>query len=470
MRTNTLTLAAAAALISSAPAFANREGAFLYASFDPNVIYNDAISRTVLQVATTKTGVTGVQMQGAQGAWIDMYDDGTHGDKKSGDGIYTLDKITTDTLGKTQIMLWFGGTHVVTGVYLRINKSDGSTQLVSGWAPSLGIVDKSQVFESVQLASGIYSTGYAVGIVDPSGKILGGKIPLATIKCGKTAFGAFQRLYSVFDDRFDFVVVMPAGTIYDPTRDYAENVPYAVPAKNDVQNIGMTIFDDTPKFFSAGRLRAMVFHSFGYGAILDHEVGHAWSAWDFCRDLGLTDGVHWEEETDVAGQMSKYVFAGSRTGHLQDNGDGTWRVVPTDPEIERYSWLDLYMMGLAPPGKVKPIHRLIQPDYSDADRVTADEVETYSIQGLMDEAGGARVPAAKDSPKSFKIAFILVKNKSFTPAEMAWISLIAKYFCSKEKGEHYLTTFYTATYKRGTLDPQVPLPDRRRLTVDTHGK
>ncbi|MEW6364526.1 MAG: hypothetical protein AB1714_07790 [Acidobacteriota bacterium] len=163
---------------------------------------------------------------------------------------------------------------------------------------------------------------------------------------------------------------------------------------------------------------------------------------------------------DVAGQMSSFVFAGSRSGHLHGNGDGTWRVVPVNPITERYSWLDLYLMGLAPPGKVKPVHRLIQPDYSDPDRVTAGQVETWSIQELLDEAGGPRIPAAKDSAKNFKIAFMMVKNKSFTQAELAWMSLVAKYFTSREKGEHYLTPFYTATYKRGTLDPQLPLPDR----------
>ncbi len=55
------------------------------------------------------------------------------------------------------------------------------------------------------------------------------------------------------------------------------------------------------------------------------------------------------------------------------------------------------------------------------------------------------------------MAFVVVKNKAFTAAEYAFYSLISKYFASTEQGEYSLTTFYTATGGRATLNPRLPV-------------
>ncbi|MEW6366519.1 MAG: choice-of-anchor X domain-containing protein [Acidobacteriota bacterium] len=453
-------LALGLALVCGTPAalHAARVGSFLYFWFDPQVIYNDGRSATKLQIVTDKKDVREVYIMGPSSTgWIELYDDGTHGDRTAGDGTFTVNNLTSDTLGLTSYALDFGGTHMEYGFDTRIVKGSGKVE--TSYEVGIGIVDKGQVFTATKLAADIWASEYAMFLVDPKGKALDSKIPLGSVKCGKTAYYAFQKLYSVSPDSFDFVFVMPAAQIFDPSRDYAENVPYEVPVKNAVQHIGQTIFDNTANFGSEGRLRGMVYHSFGYGAILDHEIGHGWSAWGFGQSLGITDGVHWEENTDIAGQMSLYVFApGGVTGHLYSNGDGTWRIAREPGDDDRYSMLDLYLMGLVPQGKVPPVHKLINPDYSDPDRVTADSVETYTIKQLMQAAGGPRVPSSKDSPKKFNVALIAVKNKAFKPAEIAWFSLVAKYFSSEAKGDLSLTTFYTATGKRGTLDARLPLP------------
>lgn len=439
------------------PAHPARVGSFLYFWFDPQVIYNDGKSTTKLQITTDNKGVTQVFIKGGgTGGWLSLYDDGTHGDKTAGDGTYTLDKITSTTLGLTSYPLNFGGTHTEYGFDTKIVKTTGKEEI--SYEVGIGVVDKSQVFSTVSLGSGLSAGEYALFMVDPNGKALDSKIPLGYVKCGKTAFLAFQKLYSVFPDSFDFVIVMPAAQIFDPSRDYAENVPYEVQAKNEIQHNGQALFDDTAKFFSDGRLQGMIYHSFGYGAILDHEIGHGWGAWSFGLDQQITDGVHWASNTDIAGQMSNFVFApGGVTGHLFDNGDGTWRVEREPSDNNRYSMLDLYLMGLVPPGKVPPVHKLVNPDYSNPDRVTAQSVETYTIQQLMQAAGGPRVPSSKSSPKQFKIALIAIKNKAFKPAEVAWFSLVATYFSSQARGDLSLTTFYTATGKRATLDARLPI-------------
>lgn len=446
--------------ISDSPIYAMREGSYLYSWCDPQVVYNDGITTTTIRVATDNKGIASVFAGLGPQTWFPLYDDGTHGDEVPNDGIFTLNNVTTDTLGVTGKRLMYGGTHGGVGLWTKIVKTSGEVQIISGWQAELGMVDRSQVFPSIPLGGNLSATQYVFCIVDPKGNVLGAKIPLGSVKCGDKYFLAFKRLYSVFPDIFDFVIVLPAGTILDPERNYGENVPYEVNVKNTIRNIGVPIFDNSAKFYSKGRLRSMIYHSAGDGQILDHEIGHGWKM-AFGESLGLSDEAHWDANTDIAGQMSNFVFTPSgRVGHLLSNGDGTWRVAREPGNETPYSKLDLYLMGLIAPNKVPAIHKLVNPDFSNPDRVTAESVETYSLKRIMKAEGGARDPSWRDAPRKFRVAFVIVKNKAFTPAEYAYYSLVAKLFTSTtQMGDPVssFTTFYTATGGLATLEAQLPV-------------
>jgi len=100
----------------------------------------------------------------------------------------------------------------------------------------------------------------------------------------------------------------------------------------------------------------------------------------FCGDPTSTTRleVHIEGRTDVAGAMSAYYFYGgrSRAGHFASNGDGTWRLIPNTTD-ERFSMLDLYLMGLADPWEVPEVNILKNPDVNDPNRVVPEGVTTY---------------------------------------------------------------------------------------------
>jgi hypothetical protein len=449
---------AAAAAAGTVPAHAARVGSFLYFHFDPQVIANDAKSATRLEVFTDRTNIRRVEFEvmAPKRQWLRLYDDGTHGDRRAGDGVFTRANLTSDSLGLTRYPLRFGGTHLAYGFTTRITKAGGVTETSN--EVTIGIVDRRQRFPVRSLAEGIAASSHAVFLVDPSGELLDAAIPLGRVRCGTTAFGVFEKLYSVFPDAFDFVAIMPAAQIFDPSRGYAENVPYEVNVRNADQNIGLGTVDRGAEFHSPARLKSMIYHSFGYGAILDHEVGHRWVL-GFGRSLGLSDGVHWDANTDIGGQMASFVFLpGGRTGRLTDNADGTWRVERDPANREPYSKLDLYLMGLLPPAAVPPLHKLTNPDFADPDRVTAQSVETFTIDELMAAEGGPRSPAAGSAPKTFRLALVAVKNKAFTPAEEAWFSLVARYFASTAQGDLSLTTFFTATGGRARLNAKLPAP------------
>lgn len=460
----TLLLLSLAVLSRASPAAAAPVGSYLYHIVTPPVIFNDGVSSTTLEVVTTGQGIKSVLLgKGASDktSFISMFNDGTHGDRAANDPVWTLNAITSNFFDPHPRLSW-GGTHATWGFALKIVKSDGTEEI--NYEPTLALVAKEQRFPAVKAGSNLYATEYAFFIVDPSGETLDASIPLGDVKCGKVAFAAYQKLYAVFPDQFDFLTVMPSGAIFDPARNYAENVPYFVAAKNEVRNIGIPLFNDTAKFGSKGRLIGTIYHSFGDGQILDHETGHAWTA-NFGRALGVTDEpalpgttarYHWNSNTDIAGQMSAFVFApGVPTGHLFSNGDGTFRLEREKGNANPYSKLDLYLMGLIPPSEVPPIHKLVKPNFSDPKRVTAERIETYPIQQLMQAEGGERILSWKDSPKSFNFGLIAVKNTEFTDAEFAFFSLVARYFASTQPGDWELTTFYAATGGRATLNARL---------------
>jgi hypothetical protein len=267
--------------------------------------------------------------------------------------------------------------------------------------------------------------------------------------CGTSNFMAYRKLFSVLPDAFDFALVMAGMQIFRP-KDLAENVPYDVLVSNSVQNIGMDSLDKTAQFGSAGRLKSVIYHSFGDLAIFDHEVAHTWGA-AIGQSRGLLDETynvnqgHWGKLTDIQGQLGAYYFdPGGAIGHFAYNGDGTWRLI-ANTEVEPYSPLELYVIGLLPPEQVPPIHILGSPDASDPNRITAASYRTVSIEDLLRTEGGARIPSAAESQKDFNLAFIIAQDVPYNDAAYAFFSLLSQELMSKDPPRKYssLAPFYS---------------------------
>jgi len=427
------------------------DDALLYYYIDPMVVRKDDASTTLtVEVTTSGEDITRVYLDDPDETHL--VDDGTNGDRVAGDGIYTATNVPTNTDDMTLVF----GSYYSRGPDVFVEKTGGSTE--SDYL-RFGVVASGVNYPAVQLGEGLSATQYAFFIEDPEGVVLETpNWPLGNVRCGKENFEAAKKLYSVLPDNFDFIIVMPAHTIFKPDI-YGENTPYFVRAKNDIQNIGIDLFDDTADFGSDGRLKGMIYHSWGYGSILDHEIGHSWCA-DIGESLTLcrcenSYGNHWNPLSDIGGQMNAFLFHPDVTGHLKNNGDGTWRIERDPSNNSLYSELDLYVMGLIPSSEVQPVNILVNPDLTDHLNVVPESVITYTIQDIMDAEGGERIPSYADSQKEFNVAFVVVKNKAFTSEEYAYYSLLSQYFASTEQGELSLTTFYHATGGRGTLNPDL---------------
>jgi hypothetical protein len=427
---------------------------YLYARWTPAVIYADGVTSARLEVWTTG-GVKSIHIGSAGQNFGELNDSGVDGDRKAGDDIWTYGAYT-----RIYSNFMFQD-HSLRGTDVTLERNDGGTEEHS--MPSLGLVR--ELNEKVtKIKKNVYATKWAVFLIDKRGKLLGGNLPVCDVRCGKGNEAVFQEFFKSYPDKFDFLTVFPACTIFRPA-DLAENVPYCVPVQNKVRNIGVEIFNDTKDFGSSGKLQAIIYHSFGYGAILDHEIAHNWGvrigeAQGFsgatCK-YGQAYGWHYGPYSDVCDQMAAFPQL-----KVEDNGDGTYKVTKHDTGASKpisdqhYAPLTLYQMGLVPPSDVPPIMFLTDPDYPNYNKIPASKFDKYTIQSILAANGGERQPAYPKTQKRFRMGFIIVTDRKPTQAEYDFFSAIARYFASKEEGDNYLVPFYTAAEGKGKLVTKLP--------------
>ncbi len=267
----------------------------------------------------------------------ELFDDGTNGDETGGDNVFSLTTSAQNIPCDLGRLSEYGGFSKWNG-FIRVQLLDGAIK--SNYYPfAVGVAhpDYRDAFEVEDLGAGLSATRYAFFIEDTGYEIVN-DYPVAELRCGQSNFVAFQRFYSVMPDDFDFALVTPGMQLFR-TGDLAENTPYEVNVSNNVQHIGMNIFDNTALFGSGGRLRSVIYHSFGDLAIMDHELGHAWAA-TIGSSLDLLDSEytdsnltgHWDEMADVEGQMGSYYFtATGEVGHFSyqaSDGLDFWKLTP----------------------------------------------------------------------------------------------------------------------------------------------
>ncbi len=432
----------------------------------PSVVWcDDPASTTTLEVHivgradVARVWLTDLGTSDEEGR-AELFDDGTHGDAQAGDNVFTLGGVVLPCspgfiLTRGGIGNWWG--------MLRV-QLDSGVQTGHNYGMVVGLVHQNykNAFSIHDFGNGLSASAYAFFIQDSNYEVMDG-YPVTTLYCGTSNFAAYQKLYSVLPDEFDFALVMAGMQIFRPT-DLAENVPYDVLISNSVQHIGMDLMDNTARFGSAGRLKSTIYHSFGSMAIFDHEVAHTWGA-AIGQSLGLLNEEydvnqgHWNELADMQGQLGAYYFdPGGAIGHFAYNGDETWHLV-ANTEIEPYSPLELYIMGLIPPEEVPPVHILQSPNASNLNRITAASYRTVTIDQIMQAEGGARSPSAGESQKDFSVAFIVTQDVPYNSAAYAYFSLLAYSLETRDppRENSSLAPFYWATGGRATLTARLPV-------------
>jgi len=268
-----------------------------------------------------------------------------------------------------------------------------------------------------------------------------------------------QQFYGTHGDNYDFLYLF---TNFDFALREKEALGEHWGVKNVVQGIGIPLNDATSLFGSKGRLQGLIdlgniervvsdptSSLFGRTlAVIAHETAHQWGSYlSYIDETGARsraligqDNAHWSFLLD----SNASVMYGAA---WQDNKNGTFTAIDI---MERYSPLDLYLMGFLSPSEVPPFI-LIQNPAIDPTQLPQKDITiagipiTITIDQVI-ASEGPRVPGASSSQKEFRGAFVLLTANGVepTPQQIQAVDTIrqqwAKEFFLMTKGKAIIET------------------------------
>ncbi len=438
--------------------------ALQYIRSSDNVLFSNEFNTKpiTLEVRATGTGFTiyaeylAVKEQ--------LYDDGSHGDRLAGDGIYT----TVLTLSSPLPSPLRYHDHTVDWMRLDIYAYDANgSRLLSVVDMStdinIGIVDVAQTAASTLVSNDIYAAPNMLNVVIP------------TLCDGNNhELEVLQKIYQLYPDMFDSIALLFVGN----TRAYngfTGNWPHTERVKVIETGLGIAPEDLTSYYGSAGQLQSVIsLDNDIAGFSFLHEFAHRWGFYLNDSRLKLSDGsnVHITAPTTLLGQLSTgYYLAEQSNGDflVTDGPDGSF-----SPGNKYADW-ELYLMGYLDPPVVGAERFVLDPTVVQSygtiiPRASTDLIPLGGIPGSRSVVGiyGTRVPDAAGSQHAFKVLFVAVSDRPLTLAETSLVNRDATYFASHIEGRDPLTTwrtdlvsmptFWSATKYLGTMDTTVPSP------------
>ena len=276
---------------------------------------------------------------------------------------------------------------------------------------------------------------------------------------------------SALGDKFDFIVSYSDFRVDNPEG----GTPSTGPRGGNVTGIG-TNTNGLENYCSKGQLQWMYAQPVSTSAVqtqerspdgrmtdynyamsqVGHELGHRWAADARAIVNGdtITLGpVHWAAGVNLpaAFTYSNPQEADAMGGSTwKDNGDGTWTQLDRDyySPAKGYSWLGLYLMGLAKPDEVKPffiLRNLQRTGQSDAQGhpIYKGDKTTITIQDVI-AAVGPRVPDFDYSQKRFNTAMVVMTEHGKKPS--------AELLTAATKiGEHWIAYWSKTTGGRASM-------------------
>ena len=255
---------------------------------------------------------------------------------------------------------------------------------------------------------------------------------------------ASRRFYETHPDTFDQLVFWTDTTVISDAFAFESTI------NNAITGTGLDVIDFSSEFGSGGALQSVVnmdriskyrdnpasrlFGEISTLGVLAHETGHRWLArLRFLNaDRALSDQLlgrqlaHWSFFVDTDGSVME-------GNEIEDLGGGAFR---TASATEKYSRLDLYAMGLATEAEVPRWFYVDAPLSNNSREAPPSAGITINgtrrdvlIQDVID-AIGPRVPAAGDSPRLHRQAFVFVRRASAAqePQDLARLVRIREQF------------------------------------------
>lgn len=234
-----------------------------------------------------------------------------------------------------------------------------------------------------------------------------------------------QSIPQEYRGRYDFIAVFTSFPF-----DLGTNVQGMYwEVKNDTQGIGIPLFDMANEFGSpnlqgfidAGPVSTYLTPEGAFDrekalALLNHELGHRWLARCRFLDGGSpstallgVDGSHWSYLLD---SDASFMYGAD----WQPNGDGTFTATQI---TQRFSDLDLYLMGFLAPADVQPFTLLVNPSisseqYPQAGATVAATPRTLTVDHVI-AAEGPRQPSWEQERRELRIGLVFLVQGGETP-------------------------------------------------------
>jgi hypothetical protein len=199
--------------------------------------------------------------------------------------------------------------------------------------------------------------------------------------------------------------------------------------------------------------------------VLLHELGHRWLLFVSIMENGVRSNVlkpaggHPAQWVDTRAAFRVYTDQDASVmggGVFTSNGNGSFATGPYG--FYGYSWLDLYLMGLASPDEVAPFFYLansnpaLGPAYYAPQGTYTGERREVTVQQVI-EGTGPRLPAYPNTQRAFRMAMILLTDREPTAQELEFMQMY------KSLAER---DFRIATGGRGSLTTVLTSPGGRR--------
>ncbi len=388
---------------------------------------------------------------------VELFDDGSHGDRVAGDRIFTRDGINSSAVTNRVTDRDFDLLTVTDGSLNEIFDLDA---VVGGSFDRfrLGIVDANQVEAPLPLAPNVQVVSHLANMIEPLASL---EIKKFLMPASSSLQLATQAFYTEFGDDYDLIMMFPESPAV------RGSFGTATQAQNQVQGIGRSIFDNTAFWGSARKLGSVMCRNFGNNGPTLHEFMHRWGV-SLSTSLGFQQcaGSHW----GIAG-VGKSQLGGFDPATLIDEGGGEYTVgyfgsIANGGDSVNYSMLELYLAGLASPDEVPDFpmpqnvdcNSLVCDDPSCTRiRFSADAVVNTSVDSII-TAHGARIPDWTVAQKDFKAALVVFSQYPLNGSEMAYYNIQSADFGGPD-GAGFPKSFAEATLGRGSMDTfMVPEP------------
>lgn len=262
-----------------------------------------------------------------------------------------------------------------------------------------------------------------------------------------------EKAYQYLNDDFDYLIILSVETVQPAGLFYGRS--HLI--QNQVQGLGASTYDNSAAYGSAGKLKSIIYmprtEYIANGPFL-HEIVHSWGNKGI---IPTTVGGHWGF-SNTAGQLGGF-------DEVEDLGNNTYRGTLNDQNgfgtfanggnAVVYGDLELYTMGLIGADELAPIQVAVNPEWTqNAGEFTADAIETYTAQDLIDEHG-ARIPSVANSQKEFKALTVVISTSKISEEMSDAVSANLDNFSRQGPPDNSwgsLKNFWLATQGKATFD------------------